>query len=123
MYEHNALGYWSGLALCLTKVLRQLLFIVEFDFILFYAIFYPYILRISSNRKDRLCGMALQTPFRYTTDAKEIVRNVYEFCKREKESVLTMSLHQAKLRTSTGVSSMTINPVVNPTLPNTCTTC
>ena len=33
MYEHNALGYWSGLALCLTKseavehaVLRQLLF-------------------------------------------------------------------------------------------------
>ena len=32
MYEHNALGYWSGLALCLTKseavehaVLRQLL--------------------------------------------------------------------------------------------------
>ena len=20
MYEHNALGYWSGLALCLTKV-------------------------------------------------------------------------------------------------------
>ena len=34
MYEHNALGYWSGLALCLTKseavehaVLRQLLFL------------------------------------------------------------------------------------------------
>ena len=33
MYEHNALGYWSGLALCLTKseavehaVLRRLLF-------------------------------------------------------------------------------------------------
>ena len=33
MYEHNALGYWSGLALCLTKseavehaVLRQLLY-------------------------------------------------------------------------------------------------
>ena len=33
MYEHYALGYWSGLALCLTKaeavehaVLRQLLF-------------------------------------------------------------------------------------------------
>ena len=20
MYEHNAMGYWSGLALCLTKV-------------------------------------------------------------------------------------------------------
>ena len=20
MYEHNALGYWSGLALCLTKI-------------------------------------------------------------------------------------------------------
>ena len=38
MYEHNALGYWSGLALCLTKVrrseavehavLRQLLFFI-----------------------------------------------------------------------------------------------
>ena len=35
MYEHNALGYWSGLALCLTKseavehaVLRQLLFML-----------------------------------------------------------------------------------------------
>ena len=33
MYEHNALGYWSGLTLCLTRleavehaVLRQLLF-------------------------------------------------------------------------------------------------
>ena len=36
MYEHNALGYWSGLALCLTKseavehaVLRQLLLSLE----------------------------------------------------------------------------------------------
>ena len=35
MYEHNALGYWSGLALCLTKseavehaVLRQLLYTI-----------------------------------------------------------------------------------------------
>ena len=35
MYEHNAVGYWSGLALCLTKseavehaVLRQLLFLI-----------------------------------------------------------------------------------------------
>ena len=35
MYEHNALGYWSGLALCLTKseavehaVLRQLLLLL-----------------------------------------------------------------------------------------------
>ena len=38
MYEHNALCYWSGLALCLTKseavehaVLRQLLLIYKFD--------------------------------------------------------------------------------------------
>ena len=23
MYEHNALGYWSGLALCLTKVISS----------------------------------------------------------------------------------------------------
>ena len=39
MYEHNALGYWSGLDLCLTKseavehaVLRQLLFIFMMNF-------------------------------------------------------------------------------------------
>ena len=24
MYEHNALGYWSGLALCLTKIRSSL---------------------------------------------------------------------------------------------------
>ena len=37
MYEHNALGYWSGLALCLTKseavehaVLRQLLLFMDY---------------------------------------------------------------------------------------------
>ena len=37
MYEHNALGYWSGLTLCLTlrseavehAVLRQLLLILD----------------------------------------------------------------------------------------------
>ena len=50
--------------------------------------------------------MAKQTPYQYSTDAKEIVRNVFEFCKQEKESWHTMSLHQAKLRatTLTGVS-------------------
>ena len=48
MYEHNALGYWSGLALCLTKseavehaVLRQLLLInSKMSFISFLARLY-----------------------------------------------------------------------------------
>ena len=42
MYEHNALGYWSGLTLCLTKVeavehavLRQLLLFFLFIFFFF----------------------------------------------------------------------------------------
>ena len=44
MYEHNALGYWSGLALCLTKVRSSrarcpatALIIVLFTFVYNYA--------------------------------------------------------------------------------------
>ena len=29
--------------------------------------------------------MAKQTPYRYSADAKEIIRNTHAFCKREKE--------------------------------------
>ena len=29
--------------------------------------------------------MAKQTPFRYSEDAKEVIRNTHVFCKREKE--------------------------------------
>ena len=54
--------------------------------------------------------MAKQTPYRYSADAKEIIRNVHNFCKQEKEEGLKISLNQAKERTSTmtGVSKSTI---------------
>ena len=54
--------------------------------------------------------MAKQTPYRYSADAKDVVRNVYDFCKREKEGGLKISLNQAKERasTATGVSKSTI---------------
>ena len=29
-------------------------------------------------------AMAKQTPYRYSADAKEIIRNIHDFCKREK---------------------------------------
>ena len=31
--------------------------------------------------------MAKQTPYRYEADAKEIIRNTHDFCKREKHGV------------------------------------
>ena len=54
--------------------------------------------------------MTKQTPYRYSADAKEIIRNVHNFCKQEKEDGLKISLNQAKERTSTmtGVSKSTI---------------
>ena len=36
--------------------------------------------------------MAKQTPYRYSADAKEIIRNTHDFCKWEKEGGLKISL-------------------------------
>ena len=46
-------------------------------------------------------AMAKQTPYRYSADAKEIIRNVHNFCKPEKEAGLKIFLNQAKERIST----------------------
>ena len=50
--------------------------------------------------------MTKQIPYRYSADAKEIIQNTHEFCKREKEDGLKISLNQVKVRasTATGVS-------------------
>ena len=42
--------------------------------------------------------MAKQTPYRYSADAKEIIRNTHDFCNREKENGLKpgVSLNQVK---------------------------
>ena len=45
--------------------------------------------------------MAKQTQYRYSADAKEIIQNAHDFCKREKEDGLKISLNQVKERTST----------------------
>ena len=45
--------------------------------------------------------MAKQTPYRYSADAKEIIQNTHDFCKREKEDGLKISLNQVKERAST----------------------
>ena len=54
--------------------------------------------------------MAKQTPYRYSADAKEIIQNTHDFCKREKEDRHKISLNQVKERTSTatGVSKSTV---------------
>ena len=54
--------------------------------------------------------MTKQTPYRYSADAKEIMRSVHNFCKQGKEDGLKISLNQSKERTSTiiGVSKSTI---------------
>ena len=60
--------------------------------------------------------MAKQTPYRYSADAKEIIRKTHDFCKREKEDGLKIfcyckiSLNQVKERTptATGLSNSTI---------------
>ena len=38
-----------------------------------------------SNEYISFNVMAKQTPYRYSADAKDVLRNVYDFCKREKE--------------------------------------
>ena len=40
--------------------------------------------------------MAKQAPYRYSADAKEIIRKTHDFCKREKEGGLKISLNQVK---------------------------
>ena len=49
-----------------------------------------------------------------SADAKDIIGNVYDFCKREKEGGLKISLNQAKERasTATGVSKRTIERIM-----------
>ena len=37
--------------------------------------------------------MTKQTPYRYSADAKEIMQNTYDFCKREEEDGLKISLN------------------------------
>ena len=58
--------------------------------------------------------MAKQTPYRYSADAIEIIRNTHDFCKREKEDGLKISLNQVKERSSiaTRVSKSTIERVM-----------
>ena len=45
--------------------------------------------------------MAKQTPFCYSADAKEVIRNIHDFCKREKEDELKMLLNYVKEKAST----------------------
>ena len=54
--------------------------------------------------------MAMQTQYRYSADAKEIIQNTHDFCKREKEDGLKISMNQVKERasTATGVSKSMI---------------
>ena len=58
--------------------------------------------------------MAKQTPYRYSADAKEIIQNTQDFCRREKEDGLKISLNQVKERapTATGVSKSMIERVM-----------
>ena len=56
--------------------------------------------------------MAKQTPYRYSADAKEIIQNTHNFCKREKEDGLRISLIQVKERASTGASKSMIERVM-----------
>ena len=57
--------------------------------------------------------MAKQT-YRYSADAKQIIQNTHDFCKREKEDRLKISLNQVKERasTATGVSKSMIERVM-----------
>ena len=60
--------------------------------------------------------MAEQTPYRYSADAKEIIQNTHDFCKREKEDGLKISLNQVKeiASTVTGVMKSMIERVMRP---------
>ena len=63
-----------------------------------------------SNEYVSFNAKAKQTTYRYSADAKDVIRNVHDFCMREKEDGLKISLNQAKERasTTTGVSKSTI---------------
>ena len=58
--------------------------------------------------------MAKQTPYRYSADAKEVIQNTHDFCKREKEDGLKISLNQVKgiASTATEVSKSMIERVM-----------
>ena len=47
--------------------------------------------------------MAKRTPYPYSADAKEIIQNTHDFCKREKEDGLNISLNQVKERAPTAI--------------------
>ena len=57
--------------------------------------------------------MTKQAPYPYSADTKEIIKNTHDFCKREKEDGLRISLNQVKERasTATGVSKSMIERV------------
>ena len=56
--------------------------------------------------------MAKQTPYQYSADAKDVIRNVHVFCKREKEDGLKISLNQATEWASTAVSKSMIERIL-----------
>ena len=58
--------------------------------------------------------MAKQTQYRYSAAAKEIIRNTHDFCKREEEDGLKISLNQVKeiASNATGVTKSTIEWVM-----------
>ena len=70
---------------------------------------------VVSNEYISFNAIAKQTPYRYSADATYIIRNVHDFCKREKEDGLKISLNQAKERasTATGVSKIMIEWIMN----------
>ena len=59
-------------------------------------------------------AMAKQTPFCYSADAKESIRNIHDFYKREKEDELKILLNHVKEKasTTTGVSKSMIERVM-----------
>ena len=69
---------------------------------------------VGSNEYISFNTMAKQTPYRNSADAKNIIRNVHDFCKREKEDGLKISLNQAKDRasTATGFSKSMIERIL-----------
>ena len=59
--------------------------------------------------------MAKQTPYRYSANAKEIIRNTHDFCKREKEDGLKILLNQVKERASSNRSQQKYDRAGNAT--------
>ena len=81
---------------------------------MFYVKYFLYVeWLVQTNIIISFDAMAKQTPYRYSADAKDIIGNVYDFCKREKEGGLKISSNQAKewASTATGVSKRTIELV------------